>query len=157
MIIIQEKSASVQYYERCKRSIEVLSFDKRKILAGKQQTKQTNYSSLSLSASGHPRHSPGWYTNGVKEISARNPSVQYCETCKRSIEVLSIDKTRVRWWWCALKSSSRNSLISIMRMAGLLIRVRLKSDFSKNSFLLRILSYFIIANFWAKTAKKILR
>ena len=38
-------------------------------LAEKQQTKQTNYSFLSFS--GHP----GWYNSGVKEISARNPSV----------------------------------------------------------------------------------
>ena len=25
--------------------------------------------------SGHPRHPPGWYNSGVKEMSARNPSV----------------------------------------------------------------------------------
>ena len=41
----------------------------------KQQTKQTNYSSLRLSASMDTKRPPGWYNSAVKEILARNPSV----------------------------------------------------------------------------------
>ena len=33
---------------------------------------------------GHPRHSPGWYNSVVKEISARNPSVQLISTYEQT-------------------------------------------------------------------------
>ena len=41
--------------------------------------------------SGHPRHPPGWYNSGVKEILAKNPSVQ------TYIKNVSLGNTL--WWY----------------------------------------------------------
>ena len=86
--------------------------------------------------SGHPRHPPGWYDSGVKEISARNPSVQWvlpgclpCAGCQKIcfLKIKSVKKLTIHE--CFPGASFCNIINRFMHSN---IQIRLDKNLSEN-------------------------